>query len=421
MDDSAFNVRDMDMAHPHKRIVELRTRSNWINIPYLALPWIIIALTTCGTIWFCEFLLSTDYSLWWAAPVMFAAITAIGASQHQLGGALHEASHYMLFKNRRLNEIISDWVCAFPIYTTTHIYRTGHFSHHAHANDAQLDPELRQVVDSNNWPDLPQPRNRLLQILVLKLIWIPRATRFAIEGVRDYTLGGRPALFRQDVDRRWRRAASTAFLAYAIASPVILGTAILMGATAWQLGGTMLGLWAFAAVFFLFIPKTGLPLSTVPTVLDDRTTAVSRVTFLALVYATIYWAEYFTGIKFGNYFFLLWVVPMITAFSLFMVLREIAQHGNRNTQRYTQARVTWFNPIINYALFPFGNAIHLPHHLYASVPHFHLKELHQLLMEDPSYAQPGVQTRGLMKQPTQADETPGLLVALAAESNSISV
>ena len=50
-----------------------------------------------------------------AFPATSLAIVAIGASQHQFGGAMHEGTHYMLFANRKLNELASDWLAAFPI------------------------------------------------------------------------------------------------------------------------------------------------------------------------------------------------------------------------------------------------------------------------------------------------------------------
>jgi hypothetical protein len=40
----------------------------------------------------------------------------MGTAQHRLGGLAHDALHHLMFKNRYLNELISDWFCMFPIY-----------------------------------------------------------------------------------------------------------------------------------------------------------------------------------------------------------------------------------------------------------------------------------------------------------------
>jgi hypothetical protein len=45
------------------------------------------------------------------------------------------------------------------------------------------------------------------------------------------------------------------------------------------------------------------------------------------------------------------------------------------------------DPISRYAVFPLGMDYHLPHHLMASVPHYNLKRLHELMMKDPEYAE----------------------------------
>ena len=40
-------------------------------------------------------------------------------------------------------------------------------------------------------------------------------------------------------------------------------------------------------------------------------------------------------------------------------------------------------PCINFAVFPMGQDYHLPHHLYATVPHYRLRQLHEFLLRVP--------------------------------------
>jgi hypothetical protein len=68
-----------------------------------------------------------------------------------------------------------------------------------------------------------------------------------------------------------------------------------------------------------------------------------------------------------------------------MVLRQIVQHGNGDRGWMTNSRVFRCHPLINFAVFPMGQDYHLPHHMFATVPHYRLKELHEVLLGYPDY------------------------------------
>jgi fatty acid desaturase len=65
----------------------------------------------------------------------------IGARQHALAILMHEGTHYLLFKNRRLNAAVSELLLAWPLFITTRTYRGSHFAHHRHVN-TEKDPDL---------------------------------------------------------------------------------------------------------------------------------------------------------------------------------------------------------------------------------------------------------------------------------------
>jgi fatty acid desaturase len=73
-----------------------------------------------------------------------------------------------------------------------------------------------------------------------------------------------------------------------------------------------------------------------------------------------------------------------------MVLRQIVQHGNGDRGWLTNTRVFFVGRLINFAVFPLGQDYHLPHHLFASVPHFRLKELHEALLTCVEYREQAV-------------------------------
>jgi hypothetical protein len=133
------------------------------------------------------------------------------------------------------------------------------------------------------------------------------------------------------------------------------------------------------------------------------------LTYAALLYGAITAAEYASGAPAWGYFFLLWLLPLLTAFPVFMVLREWIQHGNADRGRYTNSRVFLVDPISRYAVFPLGMDYHLPHHLFASVPHYNLKKLHELLQRDPAYLE---QCRIVEGWTGEHDNVPGIVEVL---------
>jgi fatty acid desaturase len=55
------------------------------------------------------------------------------------------------------------------------------------------------------------------------------------------------------------------------------------------------------------------------------------------------------------------------------------------------------NPIVRWAMFIYGQDIHLTHHLYPAVPHYNLRKLHKLLVENNAeYAQHVVECHGVL-------------------------
>src|SRR5262249_46467307 len=80
--------------------------------------------------------------------------------------------------------------------------------------------------------------------------------------------------------------------------------------------------------------------------------------------------------------------------SFFMILRQLVQHGNGDRGWLTNTRVFFVQPMINFAVFPLGQDYHLPHHLFASVPHYRLKELHEALLECQEYRDQAVVVEG---------------------------
>ena len=120
-------------------------------------------------------------SFWWNVPVTFVAVILIGAGQHQLSGLAHEGVHHILFRNRKLNDLASDLLTMFPLFSSTHHYRLQHLAHHQFVNDPDRDPDISQLKTSGHWLDFPIVKKAFLATLV-KQLWVPRLIRFM--GVR---------------------------------------------------------------------------------------------------------------------------------------------------------------------------------------------------------------------------------------------
>jgi fatty acid desaturase len=144
-------------------------------------------------------------------------------------------------------------------------------------------------------------------------------------------------------------------------------------------------LWLAMMLYFFFLPDSKYHQSRVKPLIHMRWTSMGRVTYLSLVFNALAWTTLLTGRWAAVYYFVLWIVPLLTSFSFFMILRQIVQHGNGGRGWLTNTRVFLVNRCISFAVFPLGQEYHLPHHMYASVPHYRLKRLHEILMGYPEY------------------------------------
>ena len=100
---------------------------------------------------------------WWPNLLtVVAALFVIGARQLGFAILMHEAAHRTLFRNRRLNDWVGNWVCAYPIWSDLYPYRPYHLQHHAKTwTDADPDlglatpfPITRASLRRKIWRDL---------------------------------------------------------------------------------------------------------------------------------------------------------------------------------------------------------------------------------------------------------------------------
>ncbi len=82
-------------------------------------------------------------------------------------------------------------------------------------------------------------------------------------------------------------------------------------------------------------------------------------------------------------YLVLWILPLLTVVQAILRLRAIAEHGATTdfSSPLTAARTNLGGPIVEWLIFPHSVNYHIEHHLYASVPHYNLAELHREMVK----------------------------------------
>lgn len=401
MQHSLANHPTAKLADPdlQRRIAELRQTDNVRSWFYLAREYAFLAAVIGAALCVFELVYSGSAHWLWGIVALIVAVPCIGAGQHRLATLTHEASHYMLFKNRLLNELVSEWFCMFPLLGSTHRYRVQHLGHHQYPNDPVRDPDWDQLTQSGHKFHFPMSRGQFLRECVFKQLRPRYLLRYII--VR--------ALYKVDRDDggkyRFLRRGSPRLALFGLAYHVALIAWLVVAVRAGDLTRLWLGtaaLAAFALAVYSLLPERLFAEFAIKPDLSVRTISRLRLTFNTCVLVAVASLTLATSRPWGLYFFLLWLMPLGTAFAFFMILRQLVQHGNADGARFTNTRVFLVHPLISLSVFPIGNDFHLPHHLYPMVPHYRLRELHELLMQATEYRQEATIVHGYFRSP----ETP---------------
>jgi fatty acid desaturase len=100
-----------------------------------------LILSAWGMIFASIYVVTTMPVLWLQIALVPFTIAVIGSRQLGLAILMHDGAHGGLAKSGRLNLWLSQWLCAYPIFTETVAYRKYHLKHHAYAQTKQ-DPDL---------------------------------------------------------------------------------------------------------------------------------------------------------------------------------------------------------------------------------------------------------------------------------------
>lgn len=384
------------LVHP------LRFIDNHSNIKYLAVDYLTLAAIVIPAIAFCQ--LRGEWGLAWAwnIPVVTLAVFLVGGVQHRLAGMAHEGSHYIMFKNRLANELASDWLCMFPLFSTTHQYRVIHLGHHDYTNDWEHDPELTNLGKTRMMDRFPMSRWQFIYHFYVRIFWPPAFLRYMFDNIYVTSLGnglhpyGQAQASDQPRILGSVRLTSALGVGYLAAMVATLGGIAYFG-TLTQLAMTAPALWAAACVTIYRMPEAWFYQSPIRPVYSSRLTSAMRLGYITILETAIAAGYLLTGTDWGVYFWLFWVLPLFTSFPYYMLLRDLYQHANADDGKLTNSRVVFAGPFSRWAIFVYGQDAHLTHHLYPAVPHYNLFPLHALLVENNrEYAEHVVECHGTL-------------------------
>ena len=108
---------------------EIKKKKDWKNVAYLFLNWLQI------------FLSMAIYHFFPSVVTLILGIIIVGSRQFALAVLMHEGAHSLLFDNKKINDWVAQWLCAFPIFNDNRPYRTYHLLHHRYT-ETNKDPDL---------------------------------------------------------------------------------------------------------------------------------------------------------------------------------------------------------------------------------------------------------------------------------------
>lgn len=117
MDEHAIDLKAFATPNPWHVLMQLSV--DWLLI---AAAWRMVMQPQVGTI--------------------IVAAIIVGSRQRALGNLLHDASHYLLCTNKRINDVVAQLCLALPMGASIREYRRVHFQHHAHLGNRESDPDF---------------------------------------------------------------------------------------------------------------------------------------------------------------------------------------------------------------------------------------------------------------------------------------
>tara|TARA_B100001939_G_scaffold322226_1_gene312512 strand:- start:60001 stop:61500 length:1500 start_codon:yes stop_codon:yes gene_type:complete len=132
----------------------------------LAIEWVFIFLILLVTI------------RWWSWYTVIPGMLLLASRQHALLVLYHDAVHFLIASNKRLNDFIINASAGVPLQLPVHMYRALHLSHHKDLG-TDADPEKVLLYRDQPWDYRPLNTSALLHQLAgdlfvinsLRMVW----------------------------------------------------------------------------------------------------------------------------------------------------------------------------------------------------------------------------------------------------------
>jgi fatty acid desaturase len=366
-------------------LMAFREVDNTTNLIYLAVDYLALLVVAGLAIVFCERRASWALSWWWNVPVFTTAIILIGGLQHRLAGLGHEAAHYSFMKHRFLNDLIPDLFCMFPVFSAIHFYRLFHLGHHQFTNDPKRDPDLLNLGYAKRAAEFPMTRSRFIRVVYFCAVVAPlRLLRYQWAYLRVNTFGAGENPYYERLGGRFElsnasmRLGTILGVAYVFGFGGLLGLLTRTGHPHWITPTALVSI-LIASVVIHRLPDRAIYRSPFRQAYSPRFASVVRLGFYTTVLSILAYIRWATGGGSYIYPILLWQMPLGTSFTFFMLLRDVYQHSNADTGRLTNSRVFFPDAFTRWAVFVYGQDMHIPHHLFPAIPHYRLRRLHERL------------------------------------------
>jgi fatty acid desaturase len=385
----------------NQEVMRLREVDNATNLAFLVLEYGGLAAVIGGAILFREWRQGSGLSWWWDIPVLALAIVSVGAIQHRLAGLGHESAHYTLLKNKFLNDLVGDVFCMFPILSNVHFYRLFHLAHHQYTNDPKRDPDLVVLGASKMVERFPMRRWEFIKSFYLRAFTEPlEFLRYEQDYLDINVLGRSENVYVRRLPESngsvpvWPRLGAMLGLFYLLAFIAGQWAITSAGRPGYLLYEGIFGTSLVAALGWV-LPGSAYFQSPFRQRYSSRASGVLRLAYYSWFLVGLGLLRAVTEGQSSFYFWVLWVLPMMTTFPFFMLLRDVYQHTNADAGRLTNTRVFFPDPFTRWAVFVYGQDMHIPHHLFPAIPHHRLGRLHRLLKaRHPEYAASVVECHG---------------------------
>jgi len=139
-------------------------KNNKLKLKKLSKPNVFISLGQIAIEYFLIFSSIYLCLIYWSIPFYILTLMFIGARQVGLGVLMHDATHFLLCKNKKINDLICNLFISYPLFFPLSKYRNVHYSHHANLL-TEDDPDWHPRFIKDEWK-FPQSKTTFLKNLL---------------------------------------------------------------------------------------------------------------------------------------------------------------------------------------------------------------------------------------------------------------